>query len=356
MSCIATFDIGTTAVKAVLVGEKGEVIARLSREIPTRYEGGEVTQRPEDWWEAFRALSAEMLPGAPEVLGIVMSGQMQDVIPVTGDLSPVCPEILYSDGRAEAEAEEIRAGMKARAAKPADGDPCLRITGNHCDGTLSLPKILWLKRHAPEVYERTRCFLISSKDYVIARLTGETVGDYTACSTAGGMDLEKKVWSGEILAAAGVAPEKMPRLLPSHGLAGRVTPEAAAGTGYPEGTPVYAGVGDAGATTLASGIVRPGQYNINLGTSGWVATVSEGPLFNEGGIFNLAAMPEGRVINVVPFLNAGNVHQWVSRLFSADGEPDYAHTQALLDRSVPGARGVFALPYLAPSCHAFFAH
>ena len=305
MSCIATFDIGTTAVKAVLVGEKGEVIARLSREIPTRYEGGEVTQRPEDWWEAFRALSAEMLPGAPEVLGIVMSGQMQDVIPVAGDLSPVCPAILYSDGRAEAEAEEIRAEIKARAAKPADGDPCLRITGNHCDGTLSLPKVLWLKRHAPEMYEKTRCFLISSKDYVIARLTGETVGDYTACSTAGGMDLEKKVWSGEILAAAGVAPEKMPRLLPSHGLAGRVTPEAAAGTGYPEGTPVYAGVGDAGATTLASGIVRPGQYNINLGTSGWVATVSEGPLFNEGGIFNLAAMPEGRVINVQRRRGAG---------------------------------------------------
>ncbi len=339
MSCVVTFDIGTTAVKAVLVGEDGQAEARLSRDIPTLYGEEFREQDPAVWWEAFRDLSAELLRNRrEEILGIVMSGQMQDVIPVDRDLKPLCPAILYSDGRAAEEAEELKAAAGA--------DRILRVTGNHCDGTLSLPKIMWLKRRRPEIYERTRCFLISSKDYIAARLTGETTGDYTACSTAGGMDLERKIWSPEILAAAGIAAEKMPRLLPSHGLAGRVTEAAAAETGYRAGTPVYAGAGDAGATTLASGIAGKGQYNINLGTSGWVATVSDGPMFNEGGIFNLAAMPEGRVINVVPFLNAGNVHQWVSRLFSADGEPDYARTQALLDRSVPGAHGVSALPYL----------
>lgn len=340
MKGIAAFDIGTTAVKAVLVAESGEPLRSLSRDIPTLTSGDFREQDPRVWWEAFLDLLADLRKSCPEaeISGIVMSGQMQDVIPVDEKLEPVCPAILYSDGRAVEEAEALAAAAGA--------DRILRVTGNHMDGTLSLPKIMWLRKHRPELYARARCFLISSKDYVIARLTGVCAGDYTACSTAGAMDLETRDWDREILSAAGVDPALMPRVYPSHAFIGAVTKEAARAAGCSAGTPVYAGVGDAGATTLASGIMREGQYNVNLGTSGWVATVSSRARFNEGGIFNLAAMPAGKVINVVPFLNAGSVHRWVSRLFSADGSPDYARTQALLDRSVPGSHGVFALPYL----------
>ena len=225
----------------------------------------------------------------------------------------MCPAILYSDGRAVEEAEQLKEVLGA--------ERILRITGNHMDGTLSLPKIMWLRKHRPELSARTRCYLISSKDYILARLTGVCAGDYTACSTAGAMNLETRTWDPEILAAAGLNPSFMPVLYPSHGMVGWITAEASSVSSYSAGTPVYAGVGDAGATTLASGIAEEGQYNVNLGTSGWVASVSSHALFNEGGIFNLAAMPEGKVINVVPFLNAGNVHRWVSRLFSRTGEP-----------------------------------
>ncbi|MBQ8162376.1 MAG: hypothetical protein IJ083_16740 [Clostridia bacterium] len=338
MGCIATFDIGTTAVKAVLVTEDGQVLYEASREIRTFHDGGLVEQDPMEWWDAFVLLSRELLGEADQIIGIVMSGQMQDVIPVDEDLNPLGRAILYSDGRAVKEAEEIR--QKVGEAF------LLETTGNHVDGTMPVAKMLWLSRHRSDVFRRARSFLISSKDFVIARLTGETVGDVTACSTAGAMDLREKTWCERILSSAGVSVFRMPRLLLSHRMAGIVTFTAAAVTGYPEGTPVFAGAGDAGATTLASGIARPGQYNINLGTSGWVATVSDRPLFRESGIFNLAAMPEGGIINVVPFLNAGNVHRWVAKLFSRDGRPDYAYVQSLLERSVPGAHGVFALPYL----------
>ena len=340
MDCIAAFDIGTTAVKAALVEESGQVRKQLSREIPTIYEGEFREQDPRVWQKAFAALSEELLRICPpeKILGIVMSGQMQDVIPVDARLQPLCPAILYNDGRAVAEAEELKERSGA--------ERILAVTGNHCDGTLSIPKIMWLKRHRPGVYGQARSFLISSKDYVIAALTGVCAGDRTACSTAGGMELQTGAWSAEVLRGAGIVPEKMPVILSSHALAGRVHAEAAAWSGYREGTPVYAGVGDAGATTLASGIMSVGQYNINLGTSGWVATISDKARYNEGGIFNLAAMPEGKVINVVPFLNAGNVHRWVSTLFSREAEPDYAYLEKLLDESVPGAHGVFALPYL----------
>lgn len=341
MQVIATFDIGTTAVKAVLVGMNGVALDSASQDVSTIFEGERKEQNPRVWWEAFCALSRRLLQNraASDIAGIVMSGQMQDVIPVGESLQPLCNAILYSDGRGAAQAQGLIDALGQ--------DTLTRITGNAMNGTLSLPKILWLREHMPEVYDRARCFLISSKDYVNAHLTGVCAGDVTACSTVGAMDLQTKVWSEPILAACGLDVCKLPRLFTSHEQIGKVTATAATETGYAEGTPVYAGVGDAGATTLASGIARVGQYNVNLGTSGWVATISESALQNGTGVFNLAAMPTGKVINVVPFLNAGNVHHWVTALFSdtPDGL-DYEAMNTLLATSEPGSHGVMALPYL----------
>ena len=216
------------------------------------------------------------------------------------------------------------------------------------DGTLSLPKILWLREHAPEVFSRAACFLISSKDYLNARLTGVCASDATSCSTAGAMDLRRRSWDGGILRACGLDEALLPKPFASHEAIGGVTAAAAAETGFAQGTPVYAGVGDAGATTLAGGIVEPGEYNINLGTSGWVATISDRAIRPGAGGFNLAAMPGGRIINVIPFLNAANVHRWVSALFSPSPDGiDYDGMDALLAGSEAGSHGVVALPYLA---------
>ena len=339
MRCIATFDIGTTAVKAVLVDMDGQVLLSDSRDIPTIYEGPCREQDPAVWWDAFCEISQNFLTEGRDIAGIVMSGQMQDVIPVDETLMPVRNAILYSDGRGAPQAQ--------RLAEAVGAEEILRITGNGCDGSLSLPKIMWMKENEPELYARTRCFLISSKDYGIARLTGECASDLTACSTACAMDLRTKQWSEPILKAAGLEASRLPRLCASHEYVGGVTEAAAEKAGYAIGTPVYAGVGDAGATTLASGIMDAGQYNINLGTSGWVATVSDQALFTGGGVFNLAAMPVGKVINVVPFLNASNVHRWLSVLLSGEeGKPDYENINRLLSESSVGAGGVMALPYL----------
>lgn len=341
MRCIAAFDIGTTAVKAVLVGYDGEVLTTCSKDIPTLFDGDHKEQDPHVWWNAFCELSHVMMMQYPNVIvnGIVMSGQMQDVIPVDQNLQPTSSAILYSDSRAELEAKELLDSVGE--------EKIFEITGNHCDGSLSLPKIIWLKKNKPEIYEKTFCFLISSKDYVVAQLTGVCAGDHTACSTACAMDIRTKTWSDLLLTKAGVEAEHMPRLFAPHEMVGQITASAAKASGYPAGIPVYAGVGDAGATTLASGIMEEGQFNINLGTSGWVATVSEKAAYNAGGIFNLAAMPAGKIINVVPFLNAGNVHRWLSVLFSGkDQDADYLETERLINSGVPGAHGLFALPYL----------
>lgn len=343
MGYIATFDIGTTAVKGVLVGLDGGIAAARSVEIPTLAEGPFREQRPEDWWEAFRSISLDFCGEVPleEILGIAMSGQMQDLIPLDGDLQPVCPAILYSDGRGGPQAQALEEAVGA--------ERFLAVTGSRCDGSLPLPKLMWLRQERPELYDRTRHILISSKDYIIARLTGALAGDVTACSTAGAMDIRKKTWDHGLLAAAEVSADLFPRLLTPHELAGTVL--EGTDCGYLPGTRVHAGIGDAGATTLASGVARPGQYNINLGTSGWVATVSGKVLDMEAGVFNLAAPIPDHYINVVPFLNAGNVHRWISGILTAPdrraaGETDYAAMAALLADSTPGSHGVLFLPYL----------
>ncbi len=332
---IAAFDAGTTAVKGVLADLDGRAVLVRSVDVPTLTQGGVQEQEPEAWWAAFRCISAEFAAAVPprDILGIAMSGQMQDLILLDEALDPVAPAVLYSDGRAAREAERLEADFGA--------ERFLTVTGNRCDGSLPLPKLMWVKEHRPELYERTAHVLISSKDYLIARLTGVCCGDFTAGATAGAMDIREKTWSAGLLAAAGVDGTLFPPLFASHRQVGAVIDGA--DCGFAAGTPVFAGVGDAGATTLASGIARPGQYNINLGTSGWVATVSGAPLTSEEGVFNLAAPEEGCCINVVPFLNAGNVHKWITGVLTGG---DYAALSGLLAQSVPGSGGVLFLPYL----------
>ena len=341
MTYIAAFDAGTTAVKGTLVNEAGEAVLSRSVELSTLCHDGFQEQAPQDWWAAFCEISLKFTETIPseDIQGIIMSGQMQDLIPLDADLNPICPAILYSDGRAEAQAAALETAV--------GGEYFLHTTGNRCDGSLPLPKLMWLKERRPELYARTAHILISSKDYLVARLTGVCAGDVTACATAGAMDIRRKCWDEKLLSAAGVDKKLFPTLYHPHQQVGAVLPEAAAACGYQAGTAVFAGIGDAGATTLASGIREPGQYNINLGTSGWVAAVSDDILLTEAGVFNLAAAVESCYINVVPFLNAGNVHKWISGVLgSTEGAPDYQAVSALLEQSVPGSHGVLFLPYL----------
>ncbi len=336
---IAAFDIGTSDVKGVLTDLNGSILGSHLEPIETIYSGEYKEQRPQDWYDAFCKISRQFQLEAEEPIGaVILSGQMQDVIPVKKNGEAVGNAILYSDGRAEEEAQELSARTENAYLE--------YITGNHFDGSLSVPKICWLKKHAPDIFDQAEAFLISAKDYVLLRLTGKTVGDVVACSTAGGMDLVHRRWDEKLLNSAGIAPEKFPKLYYPHELVSAVTETAANETGLSRETKVYAGTGDIGATTLASGISRPGEYNINLGTSGWVATVSRKILGAEGGVFNLSFLEKDLYINVVPFLNAANVHQWAARLFSDDEKADYARIDDILSRSEPGSHGVFFLPYL----------
>lgn len=342
MLYIATFDIGTTAVKGVLVSIDGTPVFAKSINIETIFEGDFKEQNPLDWYKAFCMISKEIFANgytSDDIIGIIMSGQMQDLIPVDKNGFPACNAILYSDGRADKQAKEISEIIGI--------EEIIESTGNSFDGSLPFPKLLWLKQHRFNDYQNTFKVLISSKDYVILQLTGCFVTDVTAAATVGLLDIHRKCWNASWADTVGIDKAKLPRLLYAEEQAGQVTEKASEETGYKAGTPVYAGAGDAGATTLASGIASDGEFNINLGTSGWVACVSSDVLAKEN-VFNLAAMPRDVYINVVPFFNAGNVHKWISKTLTKDTEQNdkYDYIDKLLEQSVPGSNGLMFLPYL----------
>ncbi|KAB7785670.1 xylulokinase [Bifidobacterium cebidarum] len=346
MRYAAVFDAGTTALKGALVAEDGRIVASASRDLTLIIDGDKREQNPREWWQAFCAVSQSMFVQAQEsapafdatqIAGIIFSGQMQDVIALDGQLKPVGNAILYSDGRADAEAEQLGNAYQGGASR------FLNTVGNRLEGCLPLPKLMWLRDHEPDLFARVCHVLISSKDYLIAQLTGQCIGDIAACSTAGAMNICEGQWDTELCETAGINAAVLPELHKPQDSIGAVCPAAAALTGFAAGTPVYAGIGDAGATTFASGVAKPGQYNINIGTSGWIATVSPEPFVDKPGAANLAFGVEPGFVNAVPFLNAGDVHKWVTGVFAAG---DYGEAHQLIESSAPGANGVLCLPYL----------
>ena len=314
MTYTAAFDMGTTQVKAVLVDDQGSARGCASSGLlPIDTGDGRIEQNPEDWLQAFIEVSRDLLARAgrniehfksDQVTGIIMSGQMQDLIALDAQGQPVGPAILYADGRAEEESAELVEAYGAESFRARVGNPC--------DGSLPVAKLMWMSRHQPDRYAQVRHVLIDAKDYLIWWLTGVYCGDVTACSTAGAMDLCSREWRRDILEAAGVDTATFPELYWPWESVGASTPGASAATGFAPGTTVYAGMGDAGASTLAGGVFHPGQFNINLGTSGWIATVTDRAVTDRPGMVNLAYLGTDSIINTVPFLNAGNVHAWAT--------------------------------------------
>lgn len=326
MEYIASFDVGTTNVKGILVTREGRIAGTAERPIRVLESGGRMEQQPEDWADAvFQILHEWYAEGtAPEAIRLVsLSGQMQDLIALDEQLRPVRPAILYADGRAGKEAAEL---LEQFGHKRVDD-----ITGNPFNGTLVLPKLLWMKRHEPETYERTAHVLISAKDLIVARLTGQLATDLTSASTAGCMDLRAGSWSGELIEGAGISLGSFPRILAPGEVAGTVNEPGARLSGLLPGTPVLCGFGDAGASTIGAGVLEEGQAYLYLGTTGWAATASRRQISTRTGAFNLAFYRPDLVVAIAPLLNVGNVHRWAKDTF---GMGEAADDFAAFDRMV----------------------
>jgi xylulokinase len=335
MKYIVTFDFGTTAIKCAIIDEDLKVIYSNEKDVITFNNGIIIEQDPNSWYEIFKEISKDFFDKGyknSDISGVVFSGHMQDLIFVDAKGNSLSNAILYNDQRGESQLECFDSNLLNLIEEK---------TANKLNGSIPLLKLLWLKKENKSLYEKTNKILFSSKDFIITRLTGEFVSDVISLSTSGMMDIKDKEYIKEI-EKLNIDLSILPKICYADEIAGLVTEFSAQETGYMVGTKVYVGSGDAGATTLASGISQDGEININLGTSGWVASISKAV---KNKVFNLAAINHGLYINVIPVLNAGNVHKWLANAIDGS-KTKYDILHNAIVQSIPCSNDLYFLPYI----------
>ncbi|MBB3771790.1 xylulokinase [Angulomicrobium tetraedrale] len=261
-------DIGTSAVKAVLVDGDQKVVATTETALAiSRPQPGFSEQNPEDWWQAtltsIDALKQEAPAALSAVQGIGLSGQMHGAVLLDAAGAVLRPAILWNDGRAFAECRELEERF-----------PALHATaGNLAFPGFTAPKLLWVRHHEPDIFARTAKVLLP-KAYVGYRLTGEMVEEMSDASGTLWLDVGARDWSDEALAATYLTRTHMPRLVEGSAAAGRITPELAARWGMATPPVLAGGAGDNAAGAIGLGAIQAGDAFVSLGTSGvlWATT------------------------------------------------------------------------------------
>lgn len=345
-SHILAHDLGTTGNKATLYDAEGNLTHSTFSGYETTYaHPGWAEQNPEDWWQAVCQSSRDLLKAsgvAPaDIACVTFSGQMMGCVPVDANAKPLRDAIIWADTRATAQADRVGQAISF--------EQIYKITGHRLSASYSLAKILWLKDHQPEIYNRTHKFL-HAKDAMIARLTGHFATEPSDASGMNLYDLNTGSWSDDIISAADIAGGKLPEILPSTGIAGEITPEAAAETGLLAGTPVVMGGGDGSCASVGAGVVADGSAYNYIGSSAWIGIAASQPVYDPNyGTFTFAHVVPGMFSPIGTMQAAGASYQWVRDQFY---EPDdrggdiYEEMNQLAAGSEPGAKGLLYLPYL----------
>lgn len=344
-------DLGTSGNKAVLYRADGTLAASSLYEYETLYPfAGAVEQDPAKWWEAVcrstKKLLAEANVAGGEIAAVSFSGQMMGCLLVGWSGEPLRNMLIWADTRGTAQ----EAFMKSRM----DAERAYRITGHRISASYSAAKLLWVKEHEPELYKKS-WKMIHAKDYIIYKLTGNLVSDYSDASGTNLFDLEKKAWSEELLVAYGIPESLLPELHPSTDIAGKVTAEAAALTGLAEGTPVVIGGGDGSCACVGAGVVKEGSaYNV-LGSSSWISTASGYPVYDEEmRTFNWVHLDPELYTPCGTMQAAGYSYSWYRNTLCREereeakklGISAYELINEQAAKSRPGAGGLVYLPYL----------
>lgn len=350
-SLIVAHDLGTTGNKASLYDADGVVRASAFFGYDTEYpRPGWAEQDPEDWWRAVCTSTRELLAAARvsarNVACIAFSGQMMGCVPVDRHARPLRNALIWADQRAVGEAQAIIDAV--------GWEQAYRITGHRASPSYSGAKILWVRNHQPDIFAQTHKFL-HAKDFVVARLTGKFVTDYSDASGMNLYDLECRDWSAAILDAIHLTPEVLPELHASTDVVGAVTPQAAGETGLAEGTPVVIGGGDGCCAATGAGVVREGSAYNYVGSSSWIAMATRSPIYDPTmRTFTWAHLVPGMFSPCGTMQAAGGSYQWLRDNL---GQPEKAAAAALglsayellnlqAEGSPPGAHGLLFLPYL----------
>jgi xylulokinase len=328
-------DIGTSGVKAILMDEAGAVVqiaqAPLSASRPHDLWS---EQGPADWWAATNSAVSDLdLQHRHAVKAIGLSGQMHGATLLGADNQALRPAILWNDGRSAAQCAALQ-----------DALPKLgQITGNLAMPGFTAPKLLWVREMEPEIFAQVKTVLLP-KDYVRLRMTGDFASDMSDSAGTLWMDVGKRDWSDDVLAATGLDRSHMPKLYEGSEATGQLRAELAEAWGMAR-VPVAAGGGDNAAGAIGVGVVRPGDAFLSLGTSGVLFLANGGYTpHTSGGVHSFCHALPGRWHQMSVILSAASCVDWAAKLIAMKDAGDFF--AAIEARNAPSTGEMF-LPYLS---------
>lgn len=346
-------DVGTSGTKTLLCDRNGNIVTSATVDYPLHASRpGWAEQDAEDWWNAaiqgIRRVLDDVSARPGDIIGIGVTGQMHSSVLLDAAGDVIRPPILWCDGRTTAECRQIEDDVGGRT-------KLIELTGNPALEGFTAPKIMWLRNHERDSYDRIHSIMLP-KDYIRYRLTGEIATDVSDAAGTLLFDVRNRTWSDAVVERLGFDPGWLPPVYESADVVGAVHNDAAAQTGLKAGTPVVAGGADNTCGAIGAGVVRSGQALVSIGSSGVVFVASEQPVLHPEGIVHTFTHSVPGVWYVMGVtLAAGLSLRWV--------RDELAHTEqtaaALLggsaydllsqqaERAPAGADGLYFLPYLS---------
>lgn len=329
-------DLGTSAVKLLLMNEKGDIKKIVSKEYPISFpHPGWSEQNPEDWFEksmeGIKELTAEC--DKTQIAGISFGGQMHGLVVLDEEDQVIRPAILWNDGRTEKETDYLNEVIGK--------EKLSTYTANIAFAGFTAPKILWMKENEPENFAKI-CKIMLPKDYLAYRLSGQFCTDVSDASGMLLMDVKHKCWSKEMLEICGIKETQLPKLYESYEVVGTLRKEIAEKLMMPGTVKIIAGAGDNAAAAVGTGTVGDGMCNISLGTSGTIFISSNTFGVDEHNALHSFAHADGHYHLMGCMLSAAACNKWWSEEILKT--KDYQKEQEGITKL--GENSVFYLPYL----------
>ncbi len=329
-------DLGTSAVKLLLMNEKGGIENIVSKEYPLEFpHPGWSQQKPEDWWEQTVAGLKELTKDADKskIAGISFGGQMHGLVVLDKDDNVLRPAILWNDGRTGKETDYLNNVIGK--------DKLSQYTANIAFAGFTAPKILWMKENEPELFAKIAKIMLP-KDYIAYKLSGVHCTDVSDASGMLLFDVKNKCWSKEMMEICSVREDQLAKIFESYEVVGNIKADVAKELGFPESVKIIAGAGDNAAAAIGTGTVGDGRCNISLGTSGTIFISSKDFCVDENNALHAFAHSDGHYHLMGCMLSAASCNKWWME--DIIGTSDFAAEQKNIDKL--GENNVFFLPYL----------
>ncbi|MBO4845416.1 MAG: xylulokinase [Lachnospiraceae bacterium] len=331
-------DLGTSAVKLLLMEGSGKICKIVSKEYPLYFPNpGWSEQKPEDWWTQVIAGIKELTSECDksQVAGISFGGQMHGLVILDENDNVIRPAILWNDGRTQKETDYLNNVIGT--------DKLAKYTANIAFAGFTAPKILWVKANEPDNFAKIKKIMLP-KDYIAYKLSGTFCTDVSDASGMLLLDVKNRKWSPEMLEICGITESQLPKLFESYETVGTLKVDIAAELGFSTSVKIVAGAGDNAAAAVGTGTVGDGMCNISLGTSGTVFISSKNFSENDNNAIHFFDHADGTYHLMGCMLSAASCNKWF--MDEIIKTKDYAGEQKGITEDMLGNNKVYFLPYL----------